>query len=72
MVKRNLFNSKMALFDDNLTTLADHLGISRQTLTSKLDNKSDFTQSEIKKIVVRYDLTPEEMDQIFFGEEDEH
>ena len=69
MVKRNLFNSKMALYNDNLTTLADHLGISRQTLTLKLDNKSDFTQSEIKKIVIRYNLTPEEMDEIFFGDE---
>ena len=69
MVKRNLFNSKMALYNDNLTTLADHLGISRQTLTLKLDNKSDFTQSEIKKIVIRYNLTPEEMDEIFFGNE---
>lgn len=71
MIKRNLFNSKMALFNDNLTTLADHLGISRQTLTLKLDNKSDFTQSEIKKIVIRYNLTPEETEQIFFGDENE-
>ena len=61
----------MALFNDNLTTLADHLSISRQTLTLKLDNKSDFTQSEIKKIVIRYNLTPEETEQIFFGDEDE-
>lgn len=61
----------MALFDDNLITLADHLGISRQTLTLKVDNKSDFTQSEIKKIIIRYKLTPEETEQIFFGDENE-
>ena len=71
MVKRNLFNSKMALFNDNLTTLADYLGISRQTLSLKLDNKSDFTQSEIKKIAIRYHLTPDEVNEIFFGDEDE-
>ena len=71
MLKRNFFNSKMALFNDTVSSLAEYLGISRQTLTLKLDNKSDFTQSEIKKIVIKYNLTPDEMDQIFFGDEDE-
>ena len=66
-MKLNVFYSKMALFEDSVESLAKFLGISRQTLRSKLDGKSQFKQVEIDKIADRYRLTPEEIHEIFFN-----
>lgn len=71
MVNANLLKSKIVLHGENLAILADHLGITRQTLTSKMSGVTDFTQSEIKQIILRYNLTPEETNDVFFGESDE-
>ena len=71
MVNANLLKSKIVLHGDTMAILADHLGISRQTLTLKVSGVNDFTQSEIKLIILRYNLTPEETNAIFFGEFDE-
>lgn len=71
MVNANLLKSKMALHGDNKTMLANYLSISRQTLTLKMSGANDFNQSEIKSIILKYDLTPEETEEIFFGEVDE-
>lgn len=69
-MKTNVFNSKMALFEDTIEELAEYLGISRQTLYSKMQGKSEFKRDEIDKIITRYNLTPEETHEIFFtGEE---
>ena len=67
MVKKNLFESKMKVFEDNQTSLAEFLGISVPTFNYKLNGKSVFTLTEIQKIKERYNLTPEELDEIFFG-----
>ena len=67
MVNSKLLKSKMILHDDTVETLAEALDISRQTLSSKINNKTDFWQSEIKFFVKRYELTPEEMNEIFFN-----
>lgn len=68
-MNKKLLRSKMELFGDNGGTLADYLGISRGTFSYKLNEKrgSEFTQSEIAKIKARYDLTPSEIDSIFFN-----
>ena len=66
-MKQNVFNSKMALFEDNIERLAEHLEISRQTLSQKIDGKSEFKRDEIDKIITRYKLTPEETHEIFFS-----
>jgi hypothetical protein len=71
MVNANLLKSKIVLHGDTLASLAEHLGIARQTLTSKMSGTTDFTQSEIKQIILKYDLTLEETNEIFFGESDE-
>lgn len=55
----------MALFDDSMEALAEHLNMSRQTLGSKLQGLSEFTRDEIAKIIIRYKLTPEETFEIF-------
>lgn len=65
----NLFKSKMKLYGDTNSTLAKAIGISQQRLSAKINETSgaEFTQSEIEKIKIRYELTPEEIDNIFFA-----
>ena len=64
-----LLRSKMVLNQDNNTTLGKFLGIAYQTVSAKINNTNgaEFTQSEIKKMKYRYNLTPNEIDQIFFN-----
>lgn len=57
----------MALYEDSLETLAKHLGVTRQTLSQKIDGTTEFKRNEIEKIIVRYELTPEETREIFFS-----
>ena len=69
-MNKALLESKMKLFGDNQSKLADALGISLARFNAKL-NETDgaqFTQGEIKKIKIRYDLTSEEVDAIFFND----
>ena len=71
----SMFRSKMNLYGDNtLDSLADYLGIARQTLSRKLNGEADFTQTEMSMIKIRYNLTDEEFTQIFTKEinQDEH
>lgn len=58
----------MSLSGDNQSTLADALGISTHSLSFKLNGKANraFTLGEIKAIRERYNLSPEEITEIFF------
>lgn len=60
----------MALFNDSIESLADYLEISRQTLSEKRDGKSEFKRDEIAKLMVKWNLTPEEVVDIFLSEGD--
>ena len=60
-----LLRSKMVLFDDNNESLAEALGITPQAFSLKLNGNQEFKQSEIKAIKERYNLTPEEIVDIF-------
>lgn len=62
----NLLRSKMVIHEDNFTKLARALEISRDALYCKMAQKRDFKQSEIAIIVERYNLTNDEIKQIFF------
>ena len=62
---RAIFKSVMALHGDTQRSLAEALEIAELTLSKKLNEKNEFTQSEIKAIKNRYSLTPEEVDDIF-------
>ena len=66
-----LFNSKMTLFGDTQITIAKYLGITRQALANKLTGKSTFRQDEIDMIITRWNLTPDDVVQIFFNNDDE-
>ena len=50
--------------------LAELLNITYQSVSIKLNGKSDFTQSEIFKIIYHYNLTPDEVMDIFFNIKD--
>ena len=62
---RARFKSVMVLHGDTQRTLAEALEMAELTLSKKLNEKNEFTQSEIKAIKNRYNLTPDEVDAIF-------
>lgn len=49
-----------------LDFIAEKLEISRQTLSDKINNKKQFKLGEIQTLVKVLNLTPEEVDEIFF------
>ena len=61
--------SIMKLHGDNGRTLSEFLGIARGTFSSKINetNGAEFTQSEISAIKKKYNLTPDEVNMIFFN-----
>ena len=62
--------SFMALHGDTLEKLSKQLGITPQRLSAKINEYkgAEFTQSEIGVIKKRYDLSAEEIEEIFFGQ----
>lgn len=67
MRKREL-EALMKLHGDTGNTLAEAIGMARSTFSAKLNetNGAEFNQGEIKAIKVRYNLTAEQVDSIFF------
>ncbi|GHU64117.1 hypothetical protein FACS189418_8560 [Clostridia bacterium] len=59
----------MKRYGENGKVLAQHIGISRQRFSSKLNEKkgAEFTQIEIRKICKHYGLGAEDVNQIFFN-----
>lgn len=69
MTNSNLLKSKMiAAGDENFVqVIADLLVCSRTTASRKLNGELQFTQGEIAIIADRYNLTADEIKQIFIG-----
>lgn len=67
-MNRLLLRSLMILNGDNNSSLGRFLGLTRNTVANKINEKNgaEFTQSEIAKIVERYNLTGEQVMSIFF------
>ena len=64
----NKLRAKMALYGDTGNALAEAIGLSPQRFSAKLnDNNAEFTQGEIQTIKDRYNLSAEEVDEIFFN-----
>ena len=61
------FKSVMVLHGDTQGRLAEVLEMAQETLSRKLNEQGQFSQSEIKAIKERYDLTPDEVDAIFLN-----
>jgi len=70
-MNKNLLISKMKLFGDTQKSLAEYLGISLTRLNEKINETdgAEFRKREITLIKIRYNLTAEEVDQIFFNHE---
>ena len=67
ILNKNKLESQMKLFGDTAGDLAKFIGISRATFSYKINEKSsEFTQSEIAKIKEKYNLTADQVDNIFF------
>ena len=62
-----LLKSKMVLYGDEdfVKDLADLLGITRQTASAKLNGITPFTQPEISTIAKHYQMTGDELQEIF-------
>ena len=68
-MNKELLRSVMVLHGDTNKTLANYLGISEQSLCNKInENGTEFKKGEIMKIKVRYNLTCDQIDRIFFAE----
>ena len=66
-MKRHLLKQKMVDNNDTMKMLAQVLDIAPNTLYKKMQcTVQEFTQTEIRKIAERYDLTAEEIKDIFF------
>ena len=63
-----LFKSIIVLNEDTITSLAQKLGITRQTLALKIEGYNDFKQSEICAISRLYNLNQQQIYDIFFKE----
>lgn len=61
-----LLKSIMVLNCDTVQALALSLGVNRQNISAKLNGKRDFKQTEINKIIDRYNLTDLQIRAIFF------
>lgn len=62
----SLLKAEMVKNGDTQESLAEALGISRQTLNGKISGKVDFRQNEILFIKDRYRLNAKAIDAIFF------
>ena len=65
-----LLKPKMALNKDTTIALAECLGLNRQNVSAKLNGRRDFKQTEIAKIIRRYNLTDKEIRAIFWDDYD--
>ena len=69
MTNTNLLKQKIAESGLKINFIAEYVGISRQALWEKINNKSPFNQYEISKLCDVLKLkVPEEKEAIFFAE----
>ena len=68
-MKKEQLRSIMVLYGDTNKDLADYLGISEQSVSNKInENGTEFKQGEIARIKTKYNLSSEQIDNIFFAE----
>lgn len=67
-MNKELLRSVMALHGDTNKDLATLLCLSEQSISSKInENGTEFKQGEIARIREKYNLTPEQVAEIFFA-----
>ena len=69
MTNTNLLKARMVEHGDNdyISKLAALLNISRTTASNKLNNNTQFNQEEIALVAQKYNLSAEEIKNIFIG-----
>lgn len=70
-MQKHELEAMMKLNGDTGGTLAQFLGINRSTFSAKLNRTggAEFTQGEISQIKLKYSLSAEQVDRIFFADE---
>ena len=70
-MNKKLFEVQMVLHSDTQESLADAIGVSRGTMNQKINetNGRNFDQDEIRKLIDRWNLVPEEVVTIFFSDD---
>ena len=66
MTDTRAFKAAMVLANKTMDHLAEALGISRTTLSNKVNNKSEFTASEISALSSELNLDGSQQNSIFF------
>lgn len=64
---KNLLRAKRVLLGINQDVVANVLGISLNSYSRKESGKTDFTQTEIKKLIEYFNLESEEIVSYFFA-----
>lgn len=68
-MKKELLRSVMVLHGDTNKDLADYLGITEQSVSNKInENGTEFKLGEIRLIRIRYHLSSDQIDLIFFAD----
>ena len=69
-LNKKLLKAKMIIYGDTNESLASAIQLSPQRLSAKINetNGAEFTAGEIKIIIKRYNLTADEVFDIFFAE----
>ena len=66
-LNKDLLRSIMVLHGDTNRDIAELLDITEASFSAKInENGTEFKQGEISKIKEKYDLTPDQVDSIFF------
>lgn len=67
-MNKDLLRSIMVLHGDTNRDIAELLDITEASFSAKInENGTEFKQGEISKIKEKYDLTPDQVDSIFFA-----
>lgn len=62
---KNAFRSVMVYHNDNTAEIAKYLGVSRVAVSDKLNGRYDFRLAEIEMLTKRWNLTPQQVYDIF-------
>ena len=67
-MEKNELRAEIARHGDTCESLAKTLGITLAAFSKKINAKNDFKQSEIRAIMDRYELSPDDVVKIFFAQ----
>ena len=65
-MNKQKFKSILALNGETQKSLAEYLKMSETTLSLKISGRTEFSRVEIKNIKEKFNLTANDLDEIFF------